>query len=464
MKMVNKLRFFLIPIIGLVSISSSFAYDDIYESAKKGGQEYAQKTKQHSQGKADANAQKEIDKQRNMIIIKSPNVERYDLVSNEFIAVIDTTLKKDDAYVLDTIRIMDEFGDLEKTLMLKTKGKQNVYFDNGAIVIEDSASVASGNFVTDTLVSVDNGDYEYTKRLNKYHGTDYNVVSVDDNNAAETSVESSNTTVYVGLGYPYHRYYGWWSYPYYTGYYDPYWGYYDPYWGYYGYYGYYSPYRYSYYYHPYHHYYWHAPIYHYGHGGRYSASNGSYGKGRTDGTRVSRGSSSPTRSVAGTRTIERSSTRSATTGRTTTLSRAQGSSSRPSASTSSTTLRRSASPSSSSSARTSSGNSRSYSSGSSVRGNSSGSSSSYSGRSSYSAPRSSGSSTRSSGSSSSRSSSYGSYSGSSRSSGSSSSGSYSSGSSRSGGYSSGSSNSGSRSSGGGSSSSRGGSHSGGGRR
>lgn len=463
MKMVNKLRIFLILIVGLVSVNSSFAYDDIYASTKKGGEKYAQQIKEHSQGKADRNAKwEEIEKHRNMIIIKSPNVERYDLVSNEFIAVIDTTLKKDDAYVMDTIRIMDEFGDLEKTLMLKTKGKQNVYFDNGAIVIEDSASVASGNFVTDTLISVDNGDYEYTKRLNKYHGTDYNVVSVDDNNAAETSVESSNTTVYVGVGYPYYRYYGW--HPYYTGYYDPYWGYYDPYWGYYGYYGYYTPYRYSYYYHPYHHYHWHAPIYHHGHGGRYSASNGSYGRGRTDGARVPSGNSTARTSI-GTRSIERSSTRSVTSGRTTTVSRSQGSSARPSVSTSSTTLRRSFPPSSSTSGRTSSNGSRSYSNGSSVRGNSSGSSSSYSGRSSYSAPRSSSPSTNrsSSGSSSTRSSSYGSYGGSSRS-GSSSGGSYSSGSSRSGGYSSGSSNSGSRSFGGGSSSSRGGSHSGGGRR
>ena len=419
MKMVNKLRIFMILIAGLVSVNSSFAYDDIYASTKKGGKEYAQKAKKHSQEKADRNAKREeIENQRDMIIIKSPNVERYDLVSNEFIAVIDTTLKNGDAYMLDTIRIMDEFGDLEKTLMLKTKGKQNVYFDNGAIVIEDSASVAAGKYVTDTLISTGNGDYEYTKRLNKYHGTDYNVVSVENDNVAETSVTSSNTTVYVGTGwYPYHRYYGWYDYPFYSGlYYDPYWGYYDPYWGYYGYY---RPYYYSYgchYYHPYHHYYWSTPVYHHGHGGRYSAStNGTYGR---NGVRVSRGESS-SRSVSGTRRIERSSNVATTTsGRTTTLTRSSGTSSSRSSSTN--TLRRSSTPtnSSTSSSRGSSYGSRSYSNGTSIRGNSSNSSNNYRG-SSYSTPRSSSSPSagRSSGSSSNRSSSYGgsSYGGSSRS-------------------------------------------------
>ena len=117
----------MIPIIGLVSMNTSFAYDDIYASTQKGGQVYAEKSQKNAEKKAQKKERKE---RKNVVIIKSPNLERYDLVADEFLLVIDTTIKSTDDYVMDTIRILGVNGELEKTLMLKTKEKQNVYFDN----------------------------------------------------------------------------------------------------------------------------------------------------------------------------------------------------------------------------------------------------------------------------------------------------------------------------------------------
>lgn len=113
----------------------------------------------------------------------------------------------------------------QQTLVIKAKEQQLVKAIGDTIYVEDT-SIVDNNYYMDTIVIVDDDDFQYTRRLNAFHDTDYEIYD-----AANDGVN-----LYVvndfGWNYPYYDYwsyrnwrYGYlWGYPYYS--YNPYW-----YWG-----------------------------------------------------------------------------------------------------------------------------------------------------------------------------------------------------------------------------------------
>ncbi len=254
----NLYRIMMVTVFGVVTVANVFAYDDIY-----GTDESRSSRRKNKTDKEEVVASSKSETGRDAIVLKSKNLKKYELTSNNMVFITDTTIKGGD-YFSDTIRVLDEDGDLEKTLVLKTKVQQNVSFDNGSIVVEDPLEgedeVAEAVYYADS-----NDDYTYTQRLNKYHGTDYNVVS-DDNETVSLGEGTTSTTIVLSSPYYYPSYY-------YDPFYDPYWNdpfYWDrPYWAWsYGYWGY-HPYHWggwgchSYAYHPVpHHHFEPAPVPH----------------------------------------------------------------------------------------------------------------------------------------------------------------------------------------------------------
>ncbi len=202
-----------------VFAAGASAYDDIYGSSDEGTSVRSSRRKQKAQAEQTQTAQS------GGVLLKSKNLVKYNASGNT-VMVLDTTVKGSD-YYLDTVQVMGSDGEVEKTLILKTKERQDVAVVDGTIVVGGSSAGVSD----DALVAVSDDDYTYTKRLNKYHGTDYDVVGGDSE--SEVVDNSGNTTTVVLATTPY--YYSWdpfWDDPWYRPYYYGYnwrWGY-DPYW------------------------------------------------------------------------------------------------------------------------------------------------------------------------------------------------------------------------------------------
>ncbi len=203
----NLYRILMVAVFGVMAVANVVAYDDIY-----GSDESRSSRRKNKTDREEVAASSKSETGRDAIILKSKNLQKYELTSNNTVFITDTTIKGGD-YFSDTIRVLDENGDLEKTLVLKTKVQQNVSFDNGSIVVEDPSE--GENEVAEAVYYADSDDdYTYTQRLNKYHGTDYNVVSDDEETV---SLDGGTTSTTIVLASPY----------YYPSYYDPF---YDPYW------------------------------------------------------------------------------------------------------------------------------------------------------------------------------------------------------------------------------------------
>ena len=257
MKVLKSMKMMAFALFGAMSVETAFAYDDLYSSSKVPSETRQERKERKAKEKAEKAQKKDADKtnvsampnagaayrSEDMVILKSKNLKQYDFSSVNTVYVRDSTIK-DDNYFLDTVQILDEQGNLEKTLILQTKEKQNVSIQNGAIVVEDPAD-GDGEYSSDTLFAANDDDFAYTKRLNKYHGANYNVVE------EPSSSNTSTTIVYFNDWYdPY------WAYGSYYWYHTPYW-YHRWAWGYdyswygYGWHLYFHPYYYGYYPHRY---------------------------------------------------------------------------------------------------------------------------------------------------------------------------------------------------------------------
>lgn len=114
----------------------------------------------------------------------------------------------------------------QQALVIKSKEQQLVKAIGDTIFIEDT-TIASNDFYLDTIVIVDDDDFQYTRRLNAFHDADYQVYD-----AANDDVNIYVVNDY-GWNYPYNYYGYWgyrdwrfsWGYPYYSYYYPSwYWG------------------------------------------------------------------------------------------------------------------------------------------------------------------------------------------------------------------------------------------------
>jgi hypothetical protein len=309
MKIMKKIKW-LMTVLAVSLTVSTYAYDDIYG----GDDDPREKVKTEKDKSVEEKKKNEI--ARSQIIVKSPNLRRYDLENNT-ILFVDTTAKGSDMYV-DSVEVVDENGKLEKLLIFHTKVRQDVSFIGESIFVREmgaGSNIAAANTEGDTLFVAGEGDYTYTQRLNKFHGADYPVVSQEEaGDKLEDGNVGGNTTIIFSTPYSYYpSYYGGYALSWYDPWYDPYWDWsYRWHWGYGNRWGYYSYYVGGWYHYP-HHYHYHAhcwPYYHH-HGHHHHHHhhghhhNGIYRPGK------------PTRAVASaTRTSGRTITSSSTLSRT----------------------------------------------------------------------------------------------------------------------------------------------------
>ena len=101
MKIMKKIKW-LITVLAVSLTVSTYAYDDIY-----GGDEDP-RAKVKSEREKSAEEKKKSEIARSKIIVKSPNLRRYDLENNT-ILFVDTTVKGSDVYV-DSVEVVDENG------------------------------------------------------------------------------------------------------------------------------------------------------------------------------------------------------------------------------------------------------------------------------------------------------------------------------------------------------------------
>lgn len=91
----------------------------------------------------------------------------------------------------------------QQTLVIKSKEQQLVKAQGDTIFIEDT-SIVGNNYYLDTIVVVDDSDFEYTRRLNAFHDTDYEIYD---------ATGDDNVNVYLVNDYGlYSPYYDYWSY------------------------------------------------------------------------------------------------------------------------------------------------------------------------------------------------------------------------------------------------------------
>ena len=80
----------------------------------------------------------------------------------------------------------------QQTLVIKSKEQQLVKAQGDTIFIEDT-SIVGNNYYLDTIVVVDDSDFEYTRRLNAFHDTDYEIY--DDGKVYTKEIQSLIDTV-----------------------------------------------------------------------------------------------------------------------------------------------------------------------------------------------------------------------------------------------------------------------------
>ena len=84
MKKLNNLKLFVLTIVGFFSVSTAFAYDDIYASTKKGEASYSEKRQKSAEAKRQKEVKEfeEIQKKASsqsddMIVVKNSNLKQY---------------------------------------------------------------------------------------------------------------------------------------------------------------------------------------------------------------------------------------------------------------------------------------------------------------------------------------------------------------------------------------------------